>query len=156
MWIHQDPSCGSTRIHHVDPLGSIMGFHQDPSCVSTRIHHVDPPGSIMWTHQDPSCGSTRIYQVDIPGSIMWNHHGVEGEAREIKLLLFETFSFPLFLDAHASQAPGLSLTQSLSHSVTQSLSQSVSHKDGIFTNITNLIAVISQTYVRYILSLIHI
>ena len=50
----------------------------------------------MWTHQDPSCGSTRIYQVDIPGSIMWNHHGVEGEAREIKLLLFETFSLPLF------------------------------------------------------------
>ena len=95
-WIHQDPSYGSTRIHHVDPLGSITGFHQDPSCVSTRIHHVDPPGSIMWTHQDPSCGSTRIYQVDIPGSIMWNHHGVEGEAREIKLLLFETFSLPLF------------------------------------------------------------
>ena len=27
---------------------------------------------------------------------MWNHHGVEGEAREIKLLLFETFSLPLF------------------------------------------------------------
>ena len=45
------------------------------------------------------------------------------------------------LDAHASQAPGLSLSQSLS--------QSVSHKDRIFTNLTILLLAISQTYLRY-------
>ena len=42
-----------------------------------------------------------------------------------------------FLDAHASQAPGLSLSQSLSH------------KDRIFTNLTILLWAISQTYLRY-------
>ena len=48
----------------------------------------------------------------------------------------------MFLDAHASQAPGLSLSQSLS--------QSVSHKDRIFTNLTILLLAISQTYLRHI------
>ena len=34
--------------------------------------------------------------MDPPGSIMWIHHRVEGEAREIKVLLFKTISFLFF------------------------------------------------------------
>ena len=64
-WIHQDISCGSTRIHNMDPPGF--------TCGSTKIHHVDPLGSIMWFHQDPSCGATRIHHVDPLESIMWIH-----------------------------------------------------------------------------------
>ena len=91
--IHQDPSCGSTKIHHVDPPrsikwivdlpGSIKCIHQDPPCGFTMFHQVDPPGSITWIHQDfsrgatmihdPWCGYTRIHHVNPPGSIMWIH-----------------------------------------------------------------------------------
>ena len=58
-WIHQDPPRESTRIHHMDPPGSIKWIHQDPSCGcrSTRIHLLDPPGSITWIHQDPLSSS---------------------------------------------------------------------------------------------------
>ena len=105
-WIHQDPSHRSTRIHHVNPPGSIPWIHQDPSRGSImwihqiRIHQVDPSCG----HQDPSGGSTRNHQVDQPGSITWIHRDpscgsmlVKGEeARDIQLLLFETFSFSYY------------------------------------------------------------
>ena len=50
---------------------------------------MDPTGSIMWIQQDPSRGSTRIHHVEgrVEGAAR-----VEGKAREINLLLFETFS----------------------------------------------------------------
>ena len=82
---HQDPLCGSIRIHHMDQTGSITSspgsttwIHQDPSHGSTRIHYMNPPGSVMWIHLDQSCGSARIYHLDSPGSIRWIHQDPSG------------------------------------------------------------------------------
>ena len=77
MWIHQDPPCGSTRFHHMDPLD------QDPPHGSTRIHHMDPQHGTTRIHHVPR-GPTRIHHIDQPGSITRIHQDPPFQERRIK------------------------------------------------------------------------
>ena len=51
-WIHRDPPCGSTRIHHMDPPRSIIGIHQDIELGCTKIQHWEQSGSKTRIHKD--------------------------------------------------------------------------------------------------------
>ena len=91
-WITPDLPLGSTRIHRMErPV--FTRIHQGPSCGSIRIHHVDPPASSMWIHQDPSHGSTQLPQCwELIKDLCWSSHLIIFLS-QVNFLFLPTFLF---------------------------------------------------------------